>query len=326
MFTSSPRRISACRAGSPKDSRCTKNRLSLPIGATGSIRGAIEAIQKKKLLPIAQLDRGFVRSSYPGQIIVSYFQAGQICTFIADKWGYGKLLDMVHSFAAVKTTPQVIQEDLGLSPEEFDKQFFAWLDARTKVQVEHYADWKKGVKEMLDAESRGDHKAVIEKGNAIRDWYPDYVEDHSVYEALAGAYLAEGDKAAAMAQLEKYSMLGGKNPVTIKKLATLEEEAGQKEKAAATLKRLNFIYPQDEELHRRLGDLLLAQNDVDGAVREFQALVAMKPLDQAAAHYELARALNAARRSGEARDQILLSLEAAPGYKPAQKLLLELSK
>ncbi len=79
-----------------------------------------------------------------------------------------------------------------------------------------------------------------------------------------------------------------RNPVIIKRLATLEEEAGQKEKAAATLKRLNFIYPQDEELHRRLGDLLLAQNNVEGAVREYQVLVAMKPLDQAAAHYQLA--------------------------------------
>jgi len=33
-----------------------------------------------------------------------------------------------------------------------------------------------------------------------------------------------------------------------------------------------------------------------------------------------------AKRTEEARDQVLLSLEAAPGYKPAQKLLLDLSK
>src|SRR5208283_4867228 len=49
---------------------------------------AIEAIQKKKLLPVAELDRGFVRPEYPTQVIVSYFQAGQICNYIAEKWGY----------------------------------------------------------------------------------------------------------------------------------------------------------------------------------------------------------------------------------------------
>src|SRR5262249_46462052 len=99
-----------------------------------------------------------------------------------------------------------------------------------------------------------------------------------------------------------------------------------KKEAAAALNRLNYIYPEDQELHKRLGDLLLAQNNVSGAIREYQAWVALKPLDQASAHYELANALKSANRIEEARDQVLQSLEAAPGYKPAQKLLLEISK
>ena len=61
-------------------------------------------------------------------MIVSYFQAGKICSYIAEKWGYSKLLDMIHSFAKLETTPEVIQNNLGMSPEEFDKQFLAWLD------------------------------------------------------------------------------------------------------------------------------------------------------------------------------------------------------
>ena len=56
-------------------------------------------------------------------MIVSYFQAGRICDYIQSRWGADKLLDMVHSFAQLKTTPEVIQENLGMSPEEFDKQF-----------------------------------------------------------------------------------------------------------------------------------------------------------------------------------------------------------
>ena len=56
-----------------------------------------------------------------------------------------------------------------------------------------------------------------------------------------------------------------------------------------------------------------------GAIREYQALLALKPLDQATSHYQLARAYRRANQMDEARDQVLLSLEAAPGYKPAQK-------
>jgi Flp pilus assembly protein TadD len=143
---------------------------------------------------------------------------------------------------------------------------------------------------------------------------------------LADAYAAKGDKAAARKELEKYSSVGGRSSMLIKKLATLEEEAGDKQRAATVLDRLNYIYPEDEELHRRLGDLWLAQNNVRGAIREYQAVVASKPLDPASSYFQLAKAYRQANRLDEAREQVLLSLEAAPGYKPAQQLLLELSK
>ncbi len=48
----------------------------------------IKAIADKKLLPVATLDRGYIHPSYPSQVIVSYFQGGQICDFINQKWGY----------------------------------------------------------------------------------------------------------------------------------------------------------------------------------------------------------------------------------------------
>jgi tetratricopeptide (TPR) repeat protein len=287
---------------------------------------AIQAIHDKKLLPIAQLDRGFVRPSYPAQVVVSYFQAGKICSYIAEKWGYSKLLDMMHSYAKIESTPDVIRKDLGVSPEDFDKQFLAWLEAQTKVTVEHFADWKKQLKTLVEDGRAKKYDDVIKEGSAIRDFYPDYVEPGSVYEVMADAYLAKGDKASARAQLEKYNQVGGRSPLLIKRLATLQEEAGDTKKAAATLNRLNYIYPEDEEYHKRLGDLLFAQKNVQGAIREYQAVVAQKPLDQATAHYELAKALQSANRTDEARDEVLMSLEAAPGYKPAQKLLLEISK
>jgi tetratricopeptide (TPR) repeat protein len=120
--------------------------------------------------------------------------------------------------------------------------------------------------------------------------------------------------------------VGGRDPKLVEQLATLEEDAGQPKKAAAALDRLNYIYPEDQELHKRLGDLWLAQNNVSGAIREYQALLALKPLDQATSHYQLAQALRMANRMDQARDEVLLALEAAPGFKPAQKLLLEIAK
>lgn len=287
---------------------------------------AINAIQHKLLLPVAQLDRGFVRPSYPSQVVVSYFQAGKICSYIAEKWGYGKLLEMMHAYANLKTTPEVFRDVIGMSTEEFDKQFLAWLGAQTKSPVEHFDEWRKQIKAMVEDLRAKKYDDVIREGKAIHDFYPDYVEAGSVYELMADAYTAKGDKDSARKELERYNEVGGRSSLLIKRLATLEEEAGEPKKAAAALDRLNYIYPEDQELHKRLGDLWLAQGNLPGAIREYQAVVAMKPLDQAAAHFELANALHQANRMDEAREQVLLSLEAAPGYKPAQKLLLEIAK
>jgi tetratricopeptide (TPR) repeat protein len=287
---------------------------------------AINAIQHKLLLPVAELDRGFVRPSYPSQVIVSYFQAGKICSYIAEKWSYSKLLDMMHEYAKLKTTPEIFQDVLGMSTEDFDKQFLAWLGAETKNPVEHFDEWRKQVKTMVEDLRAKKYDDVIREGKTIADYYPDYVEAGSVYELMADAYTAKEDKTSARKELEQYNQVGGRSPLLIKRLATLEEEAGDPKKAAAVLDRLNYIYPEDQELHKRLGDLWLAQGNLPGAIREYQAVLATKPLDQAAAHFQLASALQKANRIDEAREQVLLSLEAAPGYKPAQRLLLEVAK
>jgi tetratricopeptide (TPR) repeat protein len=126
--------------------------------------------------------------------------------------------------------------------------------------------------------------------------------------------------------LEHYAKIGGRSPETLKKLAALEVETGHPADAAATLNRLNYINPVDGDLHRRLGDLWLEQNNIDGAIREYQAVLAWKPVDPAASHFNLAKAYRRADRPDDARDQLLLSLESAPGYRPAQKMLLELSQ
>jgi tetratricopeptide (TPR) repeat protein len=286
----------------------------------------IAAIQQKKLLPVAELDRGFVHPTYPAQVVVSYFQAGRICGFIARKWGYDKLLAMMHDFSANTTTPQVIEKELGMRPEEFDEKFLAAIDAETKTVVNGFDDWKKGMKEVAMLAQSGENDQVIRKSQAISDIYPEFVEPGNLYELRANAFLALDDKPDAIAELEHYAKIGGRSPETLKKLASLEVEAGQPAAAAATLNRLNYINPMDGELHRRLGGLWLAENNIDGAIREYQAVLAWNPVDPAASHFDLAKAYRRANRPDDARDQLLLALETAPGYRPAQKMLLELSQ
>jgi tetratricopeptide (TPR) repeat protein len=285
----------------------------------------IAAIKGKKLLPIAGLDRGFVHPTAPSQVVVSYFQAGRICDYINETFGWDTLLAMLHDFGAGEDTASVVRKELKMDPAEFDRQFIAFIEKDTRNVVEHFDEWKKGMKTLVEKYSAKDWDAVIKDGTAMRDMYPDYVEEHSVYEALAKAYLAKGDKVAAIAELLRYEKVGGRDPESLKLLSKTLAEAGRNVEAADALNRLNFIYPMDPAAHRSLGDLWLAQGNVKGATREFAAVVAHSPLDPAQAHFDLARAYHAGKQDEQAMEELLTALEAAPGFRPAQKLLLELN-
>ncbi len=285
----------------------------------------IEAIKNHQLLPVAELDRGFIHPTRPQQVIVSYFQAGKICDYIAEKWGWDTILAMLKDFGDDEDTAAVIRKELKIEPAEFDKQFLAHLEAETKPTLDHFEEWKKRVKTLFELTQKKDWDGAIKEGTAIRDFFPDYVEEHSVYEMLAQAYLAKGDPAAAMAELERYVKAGGREPATLEQDAKLLRGAGRQADAAAVLDRLNYIYPMDNEAHQQLGELDLALGKTGGAVREFQAVVAHSPIDPAQAHYELARAYQLNHQTDKAKDEVLAALETAPGYRQAQKLLLELS-
>ncbi|HWF39314.1 MAG TPA: tetratricopeptide repeat protein [Candidatus Acidoferrales bacterium] len=282
------------------------------------------AIKNKKLLPVAELDRGFVRPDYPNQVIVSYFQAGRICDYIQSRWGADKLLDMVHSFAQVRTTPDVVQQNLGMSAEDFDKQFMDWLTKDVGKEADNFDQWRAALKELVQLDKDKDWDGVIKKGEEVRALYPQYVYDANPYEFMAEADLAKEDKKAAATILAEYEKMGGRDPGALKQLASLEKDLNEPREAAATLDRINYIYPMSEDLHRQLGELWYEQNNYKGAIREYTAVLALKPLDKASAQFDLAQAYFADGQRDKAETNVLAALEAAPDFRPAQKLLLQL--
>jgi tetratricopeptide (TPR) repeat protein len=285
----------------------------------------VTALAQHKLLPVAQLDRGFIRPDYPEQILVSYYQAGRICDYIQQRWGDEALVRMVHLYAQPVATPEVIHQTLGVDPAQFDLQFQAWLYQEVGPVVEHFDAWRKQLEHLVQLYKAGQYEQALAEGEAVRRLYPQYVEDANAYSMLSGIQLARGDQAAAIAVLLDYQRHGGEDPVMLKQLATLQEQTGQPERAAATLDAINLIYPvNDENLHAHLGQLWLAAGNTAGAIREYTAVLAMHPADQAGALLHLAQAYFAAHQPQSAEQNVLAALEAVPGYRPAQQLLLQI--
>lgn len=286
----------------------------------------VVALRDKKLLPVADLDKGFVRPTYEAQVIVSYYQAGKICDYIQDHWGADKLLGFVHSYAKPNmTTAQAFQENLGMAPEDFDKQFLTWIYADTAAVSSHFDDWHNKLKALAAEAEKGDNDAVLRDGPAVIQLYPEYIYDANAYEFVAQADIAKGNKQDAEKVLAQYQKERGRRPNVLEKLASLQQDLGDTAGAATTYQEINDIDPLiDTDYHTKFGHLLMQQKHYDGAIREFRAVVAMTPMDKAGSEYDLATAYMAAGQRDKAQNAVLASLEAAPDYRPALKLLLEL--
>ena len=284
----------------------------------------IKAIKDGEFLPIAELDGGFVRPKNPKQVPVSYYQAGLVCTFIAQRWGFSKLHDLLTGFGEGKSTPDNIRGVLEISSAEFDNLFGEFVEQRTGELVKRFPEWRKLTKQAIAAARKKNWMDVIAPATEAQAIYPEYVESGNSYTLLAEAYLAEDDKAAAAEQLQRYQQRGGRGPAKIQQLAKLLDELGRRTEAIEALDGLLYIAPGDEELHRQLGEWLLDADRLDEALREFKTLLALTPVDLAGAHFNLARAYHKMEDPERTREQVLMALEAAPSYRPAQKLLLEI--
>jgi cellulose synthase operon protein C len=286
----------------------------------------IVALRDHKLLPVADLDRGFIHPQYETQVLVSYFEAGRICDYIQAHWSQAKLLELVQQFAIPRTTPEAVRAVLGLEPAAFDAQFQAWLYQDTASLVDGFDAWHKQLATLVSAARAKHNDEVLQQAEAVIALYPDYVFDANAYQLLADAALAQGKPAIAISALQRYVQHRGREPAALEQLAKLQQQAGDASGAIATLQKINFIDPVfDTDSHRQLGDLLMNAKDSGGARREFAAVLALHPLDKAQANYDLARACHAAGDADCAMNAVLAALEVAPDFKPAQKLLLELT-
>jgi len=262
----------------------------------------IIAIRDKKLLPIADIDRGFVHPTYPAQVVVSYFQGGKIVDYISERWGESKILDMLHEFAKNTPTVDVVKSQLGISPEQFDKDFLAYIEKETAAPVKNFESWTKQIKELNStADKAGNTDELIEKTRSLEAMYPDYVEAGNAYDLTARLCLKKQDKDCAMKEYATYAKKGGHEPDVVMKYAELLEEAGKKDEARKQLERLNYVTPLDQKLHERLGLLYMTGQQPKQAVREYQVILALRPIDQAGSHYNLAKAFQAAGKVNKKR-------------------------
>jgi tetratricopeptide (TPR) repeat protein len=308
----------------------------------------VEALRDGRLKKVSTLDDGFMRPDYPEQVIFSYYEASLVFELIEDRWGFTAIRSMLDGYRDGRTTEDLFDSVLGTSLDRFDDEFDDWMKQR-------FAGPLKGLARIADAPPRsagipslesfvrahpGDFLGRLRLGallvgakryaeaqphltEALR-MFPEYGGEDSPYWWLAQVHEANGDLSRAVAALARLNALSESNYNALIEEANLEEKLGRAKDAEATLSKVMQIDPYEIDVHQHLATLAAGLEDYGTAVRERQAVVALKPTDRAQALYQLAVALRESGDVTSARHTVLQALEIAPNYSEALELLLKL--
>jgi predicted Zn-dependent protease len=188
----------------------------------------------------------------------------------------------------------------------------------------NFDDWKQQMQAASQAIRKERWADAVEPARRAVALYPEHVGGDSAHLMLAKALEKLNRRADAVVALEAYRRAGGWDPVALRELARWLDEAGRTQDATSLMVALNYSDPLNAEVHGQLGERLLSAGRNQDALREFQALLALNTLDQAPAHYGMARALRELGDKAGSRRHLLDALATAPHFKPAQALLLKM--
>jgi tetratricopeptide (TPR) repeat protein len=315
----------------------------------------LRALKAGELLPLGDLNRGFIRPKGPEQVANSYFQASLVVEWIEAQRGFPALVALLKAYGDGRSTEQAFQSVLGTTLEDFDKAFFAQLEQRfagplaairpaTKVivsgvgvgptrtsptDVEARAKADAGDFEaqlsaglaLFQASKRAEALPYLERAQAL---FPEFAGKDSPQFYLAAIYKDQGKPLDAIRELQQLTAIADGHYRGQLELARLLEDQGDLKGAAASLDRALYISPFEPAVHERLAALSAQLGDRAGVVRARRALVALDPVDRPEALYQLALALASAGDAAGARREVLHALEIAPRFQRAQELLLRL--
>jgi len=314
-----------------------------------------QILNRGEELSLEKLNEGFTD---PRTISLAYYQASLLVEHLVAVYGDAGIHKLLRSYgegldttAALKTT---LDTSLDALQSGFDKRIaerFATLRAAMKApDVEKIAALPLPALREMAKENPGSFPVQMLLARALRKEAAAGVEGaldeavRALETAAALVPIARGpeapqlqlaeiarerkDAAKETAALQAVVATDFDNVEAARRLATLLREAKVTDPARLrpVYERVAAIDPFDAQAHEALGRMALARGDADTAIREFRAVVALGPVDGAAAHTDLAESYLKGGRRAEARKQTLAALEIAPSYERAQNLLLSLSE
>ena len=300
-----------------------EERRARPGWGSEMIPQFLAAYYDDELPPVSRLNEGFIRPKSPGHLGLAYHMASMVVEWIEETRGFDSVLRMLRAYGEGQSTEQVLRTGLRMEPEAIDKAFDAWLRAKYPPALEGQLRVQmEGAQEAIE---KGDTATAMRQLQRAAELMPSWGEPgQSPLAVLAALHVRSGNNRAAAEVLTRLTAVNENAYDENVKLAELLQPLGDNRGAAAALERAIYMYPYEISLHSKLAELYAGLGDRTRAVRERTAVVALKPVDEAEARYQLALALSQAGDRTGARREVLRALEVAPSFERAQELLLQL--
>jgi tetratricopeptide (TPR) repeat protein len=316
----------------------------------------VKAYKEGKLLKASELNSGIMRPQSPEQIMLSYYQAGLVCRWIEEKFGFDKIKKSLLLFAENKPPEEVFRQTLGMDTARMDAEFASFLDAHIKELASHLNFAQPDpTREAGAADDAGKDKLakllqsnpddffanlnmgrLLQKEGTIAEaevylknaqrLLPHYVEPGNPYQLLGQIYMDLNRYEDALAEYLAWSGLDGSSMDPLIKAADIYRIRKDWASVTRMLSLCVYIHPYNQDVLKKLGEAAMGSGNWPDAVSAYRALLGLNPSDAAGAHYDLSRAFLASGKKQEAKREILRALEIAPTFIKAQELLLKLSE
>lgn len=309
------------------------------------------AFDQDKLLTLEEINKGFTRPEFPGQLYLTYYQAARLIEFIIDKYGFEVIAGLLTEFGKgndLETSFITVIQD---SPENVEQEFLNEL----RSEMQKYENVLVGLPDLFGTEE--EEVSLLERitGGKINPFFekikegyeliqnqqydeaeqqfldaielfPNFIEPGNPYQGLAQVYRAQGQSTKLQQILKQYLSIAEHAEEEARELADMLKEDGMLQEAEYYYERSLQVQPYAIGTYANLAGIYQSRELFPEEIEQRRIIIALDPLDKSKAYYNLALSLYNNGQKQEAKMEVLKSLEIAPGFRDAQKLLLECVK
>ena len=301
-----------------------------------------------KLTPVSQLSSAFLKAASGEDIQFAYYQSSLVVEYLIDEYGVETLQSILQDLSIGMPINEVLGRYAG-NVKLLDKEFEAYAMQRAnnlapkidwtkpefdsgEVSLQQWQAWNAkhpnsfyGLRgqtaEHLKAAQWNEATTLA---NSLLTNFPNYRGGDNAYWLLAQAAKGQGDQAAELENRIKSVALQAGAIDENARVIELAVAQNNWDEVARQADRWLAVNPLIAAPHRAMAEAAEKTGAHHKAAASLSALTRMDPFDPADTYFRYALALKSNGQIEEAKRQVLKSLEQAPRYRNAHKLLREL--